>query len=265
MRRAPRQTELRDMELKHLRPYQLHDAIRRGLPLLVPAGCIECHGPHMALGNDTIIVEEICRRLATRAPCVIAPSFEYGPTGYAVSGPEMGTIDPDYASFEPHVKSVLRAFCEIGFRTIIVIIQHQGMDAPLALAFRKAAAELAFEVALETRPRGWWGEREPTAEENRALWSRIHVRPLILPAACPPCGGDHAGFFETSLLLATRPELVEQARLDATAQWYCHVGEPRSAVTATVADGEAMVEAILAAWVDELRGMGAAAHGPAVR
>lgn len=240
------------MDLKEMRPYQLHDAVARGVPLLVPAGCIECHGPHMALGHDTLIVEEVCRRISGWVECVIAPSFEYGPTGYAVSGPEMGTIDPDYTSFGPYVKSVLRAFCEMGFRTIVVIIMHQGMEAPLALAFKKAAAELAFELALEQRPRGWWGERPLTPAESKEIWGRIHVRPMILPSASPPAMGDHAGYYETSFLLAARPELVEQERLDDTAPWYCHIGEEKSSSTATAEQGRAMLEAVVQAWVEEL-------------
>lgn len=241
------------MYLKHLHPDQLQEAVARGLPLLVPAGCIECHGPHLPLGHDTLVVEEICARVAQEVECVIAPSFDYGPTGYAVSGPERGTLDPDYLSFGLYVKSLLRAFCEMGFRTIVVIVLHQGMEAPLALAFKKASAELAFELALEKRPRGWWGERPPSAEEDRELWSRIHVRPLILPAASPPAGGDHAGYYETSFLLATRPELVDQSKLDENAPWYCHLGEEKSSATANAEQGRAMVEACVRAWVEELR------------
>jgi creatinine amidohydrolase len=244
------------MYLKHLHPDQLRDAVTRGLPLLVPAGCIECHGPHLPLGHDTLLVEEICARVAQEVECVIAPSFDYGPTGYAVSGPEMGTLDPDYTAFGLYVKSLLRAFCEMGFRTIVVIILHQGMEAPLALAFKKAAAELAFELALEKRSRGWWGERPLSAEENREFWSRIHVRPLILPAASPPASGDHGGYYETSFLLATRPELVDQGKLDQHAPWYCHLGEEKSSATAHAEQGRTMVEACVRAWVEELQRLG---------
>ena len=102
------------MHLKHMRPNQLSDMVAGGNPLLVPAGCIETHGPHMAIGHDTLIVEEICDRVAARTPCAIAPSFDYGPTGYALGGPADGTIDPDYDSFGRYVKSILRNFVEIG-------------------------------------------------------------------------------------------------------------------------------------------------------
>jgi len=33
----------------------LERAVSEGWPLLVPTGCIEYHGPHMALGLDTIV------------------------------------------------------------------------------------------------------------------------------------------------------------------------------------------------------------------
>ena len=63
------------MYLKHMRPYQLKKAVASDDPLLVPAGCIETHGPHMAIGHDTIIVEEICDRIAKEIDVVIAPYF----------------------------------------------------------------------------------------------------------------------------------------------------------------------------------------------
>ncbi len=240
------------MYLKHIRPYQLQEAVELGHPLLVPAGCIETHGPHMAIGHDTIIVEEICARIAEKVNVVIAPSFDYGPTGYALGGPADGTIDPDYAAFGGHVKAILKNFREMGFKTIYVIIMHQGMEAPLALAFKKAAAELAFESILERGyPRGWWGV-ETLKDEAGPLSGHIEVQPMILPEASPPAGGDHAGYNETSFLLATRPELVEQNRLDDTAPWYCRQDEEQNSWTANPKHGQAMVEAVVAAWVNKI-------------
>lgn len=240
------------MYLKHLRPYQLKEAVERGDPLLVPAGCIETHGPHMAIGHDTIIVEEICARIAEKVDVVIAPSFDYGPTGYALGGPADGTIDPDYAAFGGHVKAILKNFREMGFKAIYVIIMHQGMEAPLALAFKKAAAELSFENILEQGyPRGWWSV-ESLKDEASPLSGHVDVQPMILPDASPPAGGDHAGYNETSFLLATRPELVEQARLDDTAPWYCRQDEEKNSWTANVEHGQAMVDAVVAAWVKRI-------------
>ena len=240
------------MYLKQMLPYQLHQAVAQGHPLLVPAGCVETHGPHMALGHDTIIVEEICARIAEETSVVIAPSFDYGPTGYALGGPADGTIDPDYAAFGGYVKSILKNFREMGFRKIYVVIMHQGMEAPLALAFKKGASELTFEDVLERGyPRGWWGD-EKMMKEVGAIGGRIEVQPMILPAASPPAGGDHAGYNETSFLLATRPELVEQDRLDDSAPWYCRQHEDNNSWSASAEHGQLMVDAVVGSWVGKI-------------
>ncbi len=241
------------MYLKEMRPYQLRQAVAQGWPLLVPAGCIETHGPHMAIGHDTIIVEEVCARLAKKLEVVISPPFDFGPTGYALGGPAEGTIDPDYASFGLYVKSILRNFREMGFGKIYVLIMHQGMEAPLALAFKKAAAELTFENVLERGyPRGWWGNEKQMKEVGGRIWSRVEVQPLILPEASPPAGGDHAGYYETSYLMATRPELVEQDKLGDDAPWYCRQDEKLNSWTADAAQGRVMVDAIVKAWADKI-------------
>ncbi len=241
------------MHLKHLRPYQLRHAVAENWPLLVPTGCVETHGPHMAIGHDTIIVEEICARIAQRLDVIIAPPFDFGPTGYALGGPEEGTIDPDYDAHGAFVKSILSNFLQMGFRRIYVPIMHQGMNAPLALAFKKAAAELAFESALKAgHPRGWWGD---VKLKDEVRWGAIDVQPMILPAASPPAGGDHAGYNETSFLMATRPELVEQDRLDLEeAPWYCRQNEAKNSWTANVEHGQAMVDAVVDAWIAHLGG-----------
>ena len=76
---------------------------------------------------------------------------------------------------------------------------------------------------------------------------------MILPEASPPAGGDHAGYNETSFLLATRPELVDQSQLDEHSPWYCHQNKTRNSWTANEAHGNVMVEAVINAWVKLLK------------
>ena len=151
------------------------------------------------------------------------------------------------------MKSILHNYLQMGFGRIYVPIIHQGMNAPLALAFKKAAAELAFESILDAgHPRGWWADSKL---KDEARWGAIDVQPMILPAASPPAGGDHAGYNETSFLMATRPELVQQERLDIDeAPWYCRQDEERNSWTANVEHGQAMVDAVVDAWIEHLGG-----------
>ena len=241
------------MVLKNMRPYQLKEAVALGHPLMLPAGCIETHGPHMAIGHDTIIVEEICARVAERTPIVIAPSFDYGMTGFALGGPADGTIEPDHRGLELFSKSILDNFLEMGFRKIYVNIMHQGMEGHLALTLKKAAVELFNDGVLKAGyPPGWWGDKAFREEVTSKLFGRIEVLPMILPDASPPARADHAAYNETSFLLATRPELVEQDRLDDDAPWYCRKNEELNSWTANAEHGKIMVDAVVDAWVKKI-------------
>lgn len=239
------------MFLKHMRPDQLHEAIRKNLPLLLPAGCVECHGVHAALGLDMLVAESLCTAIAEHAQAVVAPSIDYGPTGWAVSGPELGTVDVDGNHFYLYVKDVLRALLLMGWPRIFVVIQHQGMDGPEALAFRKAGAELAFELTRSEKGLGWWGYQPPETHGN--AFGRVRVRPTILPAAEAVCHGDHAGHLETSLLMYLHPEQVDLTLLDQRSFWY--TDQPDNlARAASAEDGQRYFEAMLAAWIAEIHG-----------
>lgn len=238
------------MNLQHLLPHQLKTALDAGWPLLVPSGCIEYHGPHMALGLDTIVVDELCQRVAQRVNAVVAPPFWYGPTGYAVTGPEQGTVDVSTERFGRHVKDVLASFWEIGFRWIIVCQHHQQLDGPEALAIRQAAAEVTFEKTHAERGHAWWGKAPLPTDDN--VFERIQVWPSVLsPADKTVVMADHAGYYETALLMAARPELVDLGRLGMDAPWYTNTNDSK-ARQATREAGERMWQAMVDAWVEKL-------------
>ncbi len=247
------------MYLQYLLPYQLKQAIDERWPLLVPTGCIEYHGPHMALGLDTILVEELLSRVAQRVNCVVAPPFWYGPTGYAVTGPDRGTLDVSTERFGRHVKDVLSSFWDVGFCWIIVGVHHQQMDGPESLAIRQAAAEVTFERTYAERGGAWWGKAPLPPDDH--VFERIQVWPSVLPAAAEQgvIMADHAGYYETSLLIAARPDLVDMDRLPTVprtgeewgAPWYCATPESK-AREASIEAGERMWAAMVDAWVQRL-------------
>ena len=162
----------------------------------------------MAIGHDTIIVEEVCARIGAKIDVVIAPAFEYGPTGYALGGPEDGTIDPDYNAFFAHVKAILDNFVQMGFKRVFVIIMHQGMGGPLALACSKAAAELSFERALARHGRGWWADGERSRQID---WGQVQVQPDDI-ARVLAAGGGRSRRLQRNLLPVGHPPRVGRAR-----------------------------------------------------
>jgi len=242
------------MELAKALPHQFETAIAQKWPLLVPTGCVEYHGPHLPLGSDTLIVQTLLQRVAEQVDCLVAPPIWYGPTGYAVSGPSQGTMDVSTERFGRHVKDILSSFWRMGFRWIVVCVHHQQMDGPEALSIRQAAAEVTFEHSLNDRGESWWGKAPLPVEDN--VFERLQVWPSVLPAAAEKgvVLADHAGFYETSLVMAGFPELVEIARLGMNPPWYS-VTPDSKAWKATVEDGERLWQAMVNAWVDRLNSL----------
>ena len=241
------------MYLKYVRPAQIRDAVERDLPLILPIGCVECHGHHLPVGCDTIIVEELARRLERRIECVIAPTVDYGPTGYDVSGPELGTMDVSPEELTSYARGVVRGFLRLGFRRIVAMVFHQGERGPLAMTFQLAGGRLVEEQMSREYGEGWWGARR--AQPGERSFNSFQVRSAVHPKSSPPAGGDHAGINETSYMLAACADKVDMSLLNEDGPWYT-LAEGGRSEDGTAARGEEMFEAMVQAWVEELAGEG---------
>ena len=236
------------MKLEYLLGGQLRQAVADNLPLVIPAGTIEYHGEHLALGCDTLVVTKALELLEKDLPMVVAPTFAYGTASYGVAGPEMGTIDVDNDRLEAHVKDVLWALLNTGFRRIVVVIHHQyeaGVELPLALAFKKAAAELVFKYQEQKLGRGWWGDSGNSQfydelDSRECPWNWFRVIPLMHPEVQKQTGYDHAGEHESSLLWALCPEAVDMDKRRDNSTWYTE-----AAHNASLEYGRKMVDLIL--------------------
>jgi creatinine amidohydrolase len=220
-----------------MRPEHCSRAKADNISLFIPAGTIEYHGEHLPLGVDTTAVVKALDALEKEISCIIAPPIWFGPSSYAVAGPEKGTIDIDTDSFEKYVSEILKGFIENGFRRIYIVIHHQfemGQLMPEALAFKKAAASLIFQFLEKERGRGWWGSQEMKSYyenlrgyQNPFNW--IQVIPLMSPDIQEKMRYDHAGMLETSLMMATAPETVQMEKLIDDGLWFTETAKDASA------------------------------------
>ena len=64
--------------LKELRPDEVAAILSRDARLIVPIGTCEQHGPHLPLGCDTLIVEQLADDLSAEFDVLRAPTLEYG-------------------------------------------------------------------------------------------------------------------------------------------------------------------------------------------
>jgi creatinine amidohydrolase len=158
--------------------------------VLLPVGAHEAHGPHLPLATDVIIAEGTCRRAAERLRdrgCAIAPPLVYSVTDYA--GGFAGTAGVSPASASVYVSEVCRGLQRSGFSRVCLVNAH--LEPAHVAVLREAAAAVGAAFADKTEKR--FG-RTLTDEYKR--------------------GECHAGSYETSLVLAERPELVRALRAE---------------------------------------------------
>lgn len=206
---------------------------------------MEYHGPHCAYGCDTLVVEGLINELAKRKEIVIAPTISYSPSSYAVGGRKSGTVHVPERAFEDYVYYVFKSFLYAGFRNIYVVIHHQfeqESEMPMTLCYRIAAKRATMEYLEETLGEGWWGSESYSdyyeqleGANNPFGW--IKVIPTMTTEVQNATGYDHAGEFESSILMSLYPDCVKKERIDDVKHWFTE-----SARKANKELGDKMVE-----------------------
>ena len=167
-----------------------------GAVALLPVGSTEAHGPHLPLNVDVVIALEVCRRVAARLThdVVVFPAVTYSLTDFAA--PFSGTVSLPADTARAMLVGVLAGIARGGFSTIAVVNHH------LEPAHFRVVHEAAKAAAAST------GRRVLVPDHRRAP-----TGPLLGDEFMR--GGSHAGRYETSLMLAAAPHLVDQAAMRA--------------------------------------------------
>lgn len=158
---------------------------------VVPLGATEAHGPHLPLATDVIIAEAMARagaaRLATQGVAVaITPTVALTPVPFAAAF--AGSLGIRRETLVAVLEDLADALASHGFTRLAFASAH--LD-PAHLA--------AVYEAVETIQGD--GLRVAFPDLTRKPWA-LRLGDEFLSGAC------HAGRFETSIVLAERPELV---------------------------------------------------------
>ena len=242
------------MQLINMFYDEIEDAKRRKVPFIIPIGTIEYHAHHASCGTDTMVINGVLRELEKEKEIVICPPIWYGVASYAVAGPESGTIQVDEDAYANYLTCILRSMIRGGVKNLYLVAHHQTENAglmPMTIACHKAAKKVTMEYMEDTLGKGWWGSNSyADYYENLGTgddpFSYIKVIPLIGKDAQHKCGGfDHAGKWETSLMMGTYPENVDLSRCERNTEWFA-----QSAVEASEELGKHMVNCTLE-WLRE--------------
>ncbi len=189
---------------------------QRGRDTVVVAfGATEQHGPHMPLATDALIGDHLARIVAERMDAFLAPTVRIGCSEHHLEFP--GTLSLSAETFQGVVADIVRSLARGGFRRVVLLPTHGGNFGPLAAAIEKLGTVDGIEIRALTDLGALFALARIGAEE--------HGVPLEE-------GGVHAGEWETSMLLAIRPELVHLERGEPG-----YTGDPQAAVGAIFGAG----------------------------
>ena len=109
------------------------EALDRNLPVLVPLGLVESHGPHLAVSVDIDSSEYFAREVAQSTGALLAPGLPYGFADEMKDYP--GTLGVRVETFMHIIQDLCKMFCAQKFEKVIFITGHGANKAPCELAF----------------------------------------------------------------------------------------------------------------------------------
>lgn len=164
---------------------------KKGVIALVPVGSTEPHGPHLGLGTDVIISAAACLRacelLEKRGTMVgvIAPAISYGVTECATGFSGAVSVPADVLT--SYIAAVCDGLLASGVRHVCLVNNHlePAHDAAVRAVLAGREKKVSYACPLEKK------------------WART-LSAEFKSGAC------HAGRYETSIVMAAAPELVNE-------------------------------------------------------
>ena len=162
------------MDASELYDPEFRELIKEKNPtIIIPVGSLEQHGAHLPITTDSDIVTEIASRLAKKCGFIVFPTISYG------------VSDEHYPLFNTSVdlsrllESMLRSLSETEIKSVVILNGHHGNERSI--------------------PDNWY-----SIDAKLRVYSYWHFMKHEF---------DHAGFVETSLMLAISDKVkMEKAK-----------------------------------------------------
>jgi len=181
-------------ELAQLTWEEVRDLDREHAIAVLPVGAIEAHGPHLPLDTDVVIATAMARagaqKLADRGRVVLMlPALAYTVASFGAAF--HGTLSISTITVTALLVDVARSLTDQGFTLLALANVHLDPEHLTALneAVKLARADRLLPIIFPDLTRKPWGTR--LGDEFRS-------------------GACHAGQFESSIVIAERPESVRE-------------------------------------------------------
>ncbi|MEM5470133.1 creatininase family protein [Hoeflea sp. AS60] len=163
---------------------------------ILPLGAHEQHGPHLPFETDTLIAQEVARRLCAAAPAnVDAVPLPVESIGYSIEHMDVsGTRTLGFDEAVNRWIDIAARCAEHGTRRLMLLNAHGGNSPLLTIVATEARVRFNMLVVATS-------------------WTRFGMPAEIIPPEDKALD-IHAGDIETSVMLAIHPELVRLEALE---------------------------------------------------
>lgn len=183
--------------MEHMTWLEIKEALKDGFKtIIICGGAVEQHGPYLPLFTDARIGEALMENVAKLLDkTLVAPIIRPGLSKHHMVFP--GTITLREETYRAIIRDYIMSLKSYGFNTFILLSSHGGNFEETAKYAKELETEFSdikvyapFESSHEIFRMCFTIAEELGVEGNKA--------------------GAHAGWFETSQMLAISPELVNQ-------------------------------------------------------
>jgi creatinine amidohydrolase len=161
---------------------------------ILPLGAVEAHGPHLPLVTDGVIARAMARLavedLGPEVRALVLPALDYSAAPFAAGFPGTLSVQPE---------TITQLVCDIGSALLtsgvgLLALANAHLDPAHLRSLHEATRRLETETAL----------RVAFPDLTRKPWAS-RLTDEFKTGAC------HAGRYESSVVMAERPDLVDDA------------------------------------------------------
>jgi len=175
--------------IKLMSSAEFEDLMKTCNTVIIPVGAIEVYGPHMPMGSDIIVAQDIAERIANETNAMIGPCLEVGES-YSLSL-YPGTLYLRPETWTAVISDFMTSLIKWGFENFMFINGHAG-NVPL---IGHVCRPLERNHGIKTAQVDWWRFTQEKAVgvcDNTGWMAHGHAS---------ECG--------TSIMLHLHPEYVE--------------------------------------------------------
>lgn len=177
-----------EVRAEYLSYLEIEERIAQAPIAYLPLGALEFHGPHLPTGLDGLTAQGVCLAAAKMTGGVVLPTIYQGTGGEHSSYP-WTLMMPTGKTLAENLMAILNRLEELGVKKTVILSGHFALEQ---------------QEVIRHISESW------VSGSSRLM--RLATRSMADNAEAP-VSPDHAGVFETMLLAAIHPDLVQLNKL----------------------------------------------------